>query len=160
MPPVLNAARKPFIVDQSSRLLISITSATGILIPQVTASGQLTESFSIRIASANVAFNGLIIAPLAYLRVRNRSLLYVGANFAKLLIGLAFNVLFLVGLHMGVRGVFYSALIANAIVGAALTTMLVREVGIRFARSASRDLLRYGVPLIGSRKRGRLQLCG
>jgi O-antigen/teichoic acid export membrane protein len=104
----------------------------------------------IRIASTTLALQGLIAASMAYLRVRNRSLVYVGANFAKLVIGLAFNVIFLVGFGIGVRGVFYSSLIANVVVAAVLGTMLVRDVGLRFATPAARDLLRYGVPLIGT----------
>src|SRR5438093_3222037 len=87
---------------------------------------------------------------VGYLRVKHRSLMYVGVNLAKLLIGLAFNVIFLVGLGLGVRGIFYSSLIANVTVAVVLAACLVRDVGLRFSRPAASDLLRYGIPLIGT----------
>jgi O-antigen/teichoic acid export membrane protein len=51
---------------------------------------------------------------------------------------------------LGVRGFFTSALISNAIVGIWLTIIVVRDVGLHFSRSATKDLLRYGVPLMAS----------
>jgi O-antigen/teichoic acid export membrane protein len=102
----------------------------------------------IRIASLTLALQSLIIVPTAYARMQDQSLLFVGANVVKLLIGLSLNILFLIHMGMGVKGVFLANLIATAVVGAGLGFHVVRSVGLSFSRAATRDLLRYGVPLI------------
>lgn len=104
----------------------------------------------IRIAAATLALQSLIIVPFAYARVRDRSMLFVAANVAKLFIALSLNIILLVHLEMGVEAVFWANLVSTAVVGLALTVHMVREVGIGFSRGATRDLLRYGVPLIGT----------
>jgi len=52
--------------------------------------------------------------------------------------------------EMGVKGVLISNIIASGVIGLWLTVMVVRDVGLRFSRDATRDLLRYGVPMIGT----------
>lgn len=102
----------------------------------------------IRLAAASLGFQSLIIAPLAYIRIKDRSTLFVMASAAKLAIALTLNIVLLVGMGMGVEGVFISSLCANIVVGLWLTTYLIREVGFAFSRAATRDLIRYGVPLM------------
>ena len=104
----------------------------------------------IRIASVTLAFQSLMTVPLAYARVRDRSMLFVLANFARLVIGLGFNILFLVFLGMGVKGVLLSSLIASTVVGLWLAVGVLRDVGFHFSRAATRDLLRYGIPMIAT----------
>ena len=103
-----------------------------------------------RIASAGLAFQSLITVPMAFARVRDRSLLFVSVNAVKLAISLVLNIVLLTQLGMGVKGVLISNLVANAVVGLWLTVSVIREVGARFSRSATRDLLRYGVPMMGT----------
>lgn len=104
----------------------------------------------IRLAAMGLAASGLSIAPLTYFRAREQSRLFVGAQLARVALQVVLNLLFLVHLEMGVRGIFIANLIAGAAVGAGLAVMLVSTVGLHFSRSATRDLLRYGVPLIGT----------
>ena len=104
----------------------------------------------IRLAAVTLALQSLMIVPLAYARVRGHAALFVAANFAKLVIGLGLNILFLVHLGMGVRGVFLANFIATLVVGVALGIYVIRSVGFHYSRVATRDLLRYGIPLIGT----------
>lgn len=104
----------------------------------------------IRIASVGLIFQSLTIVPIAYARVRDRSMLIVSATLAKIVLGLALNVFFLVFLGWGVRSLLVSLLITNVVIGIALTTWTVRAVGLRYSSSAVSDLLRYGWPLIVS----------
>ena len=112
--------------------------------------GSVVHAPLLRLAAANFALQALIIVPLSYARVKDLSMLYVGANLARLVIGLALNLILLVGLGLGVKAVFIANLAASATVGGALAWWTVRHVGIHFSRAATRDLLRYGVPLIGT----------
>ncbi len=104
----------------------------------------------VRLAATSLALSSLTLAPLTLARVRDRSTLFVTANAAILLLKVGLNLVFLAGLGLGVLGVFLSNVIGSLVVGAALTVYLVREVGLRWSRSATRDLLRYGIPLVGT----------
>lgn len=104
----------------------------------------------IRLASCTLMMQSLLVVPLAYARLRHHSLLFVSANALKLLIGLSLTIWLVVGRGMGVQGVFTASLISTAVVGLILAAYVIREVGLRFSRAATRDLLRYGIPLIGT----------
>ncbi len=111
--------------------------------------GSTLHSNVIRVAAANLAVGSLLIVPLAFARVTDHSVLFVTANAVKLVAAVALNLLFVVALEMGVVGVFLSTLTANALVGGGLAVWLVRRVGLRWSRNWTRDLIRYGVPLMG-----------
>lgn len=104
----------------------------------------------VRLAAVSLGFQALLLVPLAYARVRDRSVLFVGVNAAKLVLAALLNVLFIVVLRMGPAGVFASSAITSAVVGTAMTVWLVRRVGMHPTRAAARDLVRYGLPLVAT----------
>lgn len=101
----------------------------------------------IRLAAANLAFTGISITPLTFVRLRELSTVFVGVQLAKMLLQVTLNLYFLMELDLGVRGIFLSNLIANALVGVCLSVYVIREVGVRVSRSVTIDLFKYGVPL-------------
>lgn len=103
----------------------------------------------IRIAAGAFVFQSLLVVPLAFVRVQDRSKFYVGANATKLVIGLGLNILFLVVLGWGVEGVFTSTLITNAVVGLTLSAWTLRQTGVTVTKRALKALMRYGIPLMG-----------
>jgi O-antigen/teichoic acid export membrane protein len=111
--------------------------------------GETTHTDLIRIASARVGLQSLVIVPFTYLRMKDRSTLFVAANLASLFIGLTLNIVLVVFLGIGVLGVFLSGLTATLVVGVVLSGWVLTRVGLRFSRSATRDLLRFGIPMIG-----------
>src|SRR3989442_916971 len=104
----------------------------------------------VRLAAASLAFESLVLVPLAYLRVRDKSTFYVAVTTAKLVLQLTLNVAFVVHLGLAATGVLLSTLVTNIATGAFLACYLVRDVGLRFSKGAARDLLRFGVPFIGT----------
>ena len=104
----------------------------------------------LRIAAAGFMLNCLLIVPLAYARVRERALLFVAANAVKVFVGLASNLWLVVELRWGVAGVLWSNLLANAVVGGWLVTWVLRQTGWTISRKATRDLLRYGLPMMAT----------
>ena len=104
----------------------------------------------IQLAAITLALQSLQLVPLSYARLRERSVLFVTANSLKLAMQLGFNIYFVVYHGMGVRGVFLGNLVASAIVGAWLCAYVVRDVGLRLSPVATGQLLRYGLPLIGT----------
>lgn len=103
----------------------------------------------IRVAAGNLAAQSLLIVPLSFARVRDLSLLIVGTNLVKLVVTVALNILFIVGMGLGVLGIFLSSLIGNLLVGGWIAVWALRKVGVTFSRRWTRNLLRYGVPLMG-----------
>ncbi|HYK81718.1 MAG TPA: oligosaccharide flippase family protein [Gemmatimonadales bacterium] len=142
----------------STALLVLVTSyaaataALYVFAPAVAqaALGSTAYVTLVRVAGMGLAFEGLLLVPFAYLRLRDQSLLYVGVGAARLLLQLGLNVAFVVYLHLGATGVVLSTFVANVAAGVALTVYLVRDVGLRFSPSAARDLLRFGIPFVGT----------
>lgn len=102
----------------------------------------------IRIAALSFPWDGVIAIPLGFLRLRDRAGAFVLVGLVKSLLQLAGVFVLLAYFDMGVRGVFLSTLIANTIVGSVLVTLMLRETGLRFSRSAAGDLVRFGLPLV------------
>jgi O-antigen/teichoic acid export membrane protein len=103
----------------------------------------------IRLAATSLACSSLMIAPLTWLQARERSTAFVTSQIAQAVLQLGLNLLLLVHFDLGVRAVFISSLVTKLVLGLALAGYLVSRVGFHFTRSATRDLLRYGIPLIG-----------
>ena len=103
----------------------------------------------IRIASGGLASQCLLIVPFALLQVRERSQTIVVMNLVKLVLQLSLNILFLVGMGMGVRGILTSTIVANTVVGVGVSIWTVRTVGISYSADTLRTLIRYAVPMIG-----------
>lgn len=114
----------------------------------------------IRITAASLAFSSLLVVPLAYLQVRERSTLYVGINIARLVLQLALNVVFVVGLRLGVKGVLLSTLIVNVVAGLGLAAFLIRDVGLSWSRESARDVLRFGIPFVGTQVANLINIYG
>lgn len=108
------------------------------------------EAVLIRIAAAAFLFDGLTVVPLAYLQLRERSVVFVAVTAVKLLVQVVLNVVLLVVFHQGVLGILLSTLTANVLVGTSLGVYLLRDVGVHFAGSAVRRLVRFGLPLVGT----------
>jgi O-antigen/teichoic acid export membrane protein len=112
--------------------------------------GSLAHAPLIRIAACTLALQSLLVVPLAYARLQHHSVLFVFVNAVKLVIGLSLTVYLVVYQGAGVRGVFIASLVATATVSLGLLIYLVREVGFHFSSPATRNLLRYGIPLMGT----------
>lgn len=104
----------------------------------------------IRLAAVSLACSSLMIAPLTYIRAQERSTLFVMTQVAQVVMQLGLNILLLVHFGLGVKAVFISGLVTKLVIGLSLAGYLVSRVGFHFTRAATRDLLRYGIPLIGT----------
>lgn len=112
--------------------------------------GSADNAGLLRIAAVAFMLQSLLTVPLAYARVRDRALLFVSVSAVKLLITLGVNLWLVVQLRWGVAGVLWSSIAANLIVGGWMVVWVVREVGLRASRRATRDLLRYGLPMMAT----------
>jgi O-antigen/teichoic acid export membrane protein len=112
--------------------------------------GTADNATLIRIASASLALQSLSTVAFAYSRVKDRSGYFVVMSLIRTAIVVTCNVIFLIGLGWGVRSILVSSLIANGIIGFILSAQLIKDVGLGFSRQATRDLLRYGGPMMAT----------
>jgi len=104
----------------------------------------------VRLAIWGFACQSLLIVPMAYLQLHDRSVSYVAVSAAKLVVQLGLNILLVVYWRRGAEGVLLSTLIANMLFGLALAASLVSDVGLHTSRAAIRDLLRFGLPFVAT----------
>ncbi|HEY6222205.1 MAG TPA: oligosaccharide flippase family protein, partial [Gemmatimonadales bacterium] len=104
--------------------------------------GETGDVALVRIAGMSLAFESLLLVPFAYLRVREQSVSYVAVTMVKLVLQVCLNIVFVVYLRLGAKGVLLSTLVANILAGSFLAAYLVKGIGLRFSQSAARDLLR------------------
>jgi O-antigen/teichoic acid export membrane protein len=125
---------------------------TGLLAPLVSriVFGVPDQAMLIRLAAASMGVSSFVTAPFALLRLQEESVRWTALTTAKLFIQLTLNVLFLAGFKLGVTGVFTSTLIANVALALWMTYPFLRQVGLGFSGGTARQLLRYGIPLVGT----------
>jgi O-antigen/teichoic acid export membrane protein len=95
-----------------------------------------------------VAFKSLLRLPQAVMRAREQSRRYSLLTVAQTIVALVLAVLFVVGLHLGGRGVLLSQLIAEVLICLYLVPEMVRGLSLRFSKSDAKELLGYGVVLM------------
>ena len=68
----------------------------------------------------------------------------------KLVIQLTLNIVTVVFLGMGAKGVLISSLVANVVIGIWMAGSLISKAGIHFSGGAARDLIRFGAPMMAT----------
>jgi O-antigen/teichoic acid export membrane protein len=100
------------------------------------------------VAAVSFALQSLLLVPFAIIQLWKRSVLFTALSTLKLVIQLTLNIVLLAVAGLGVLSVFLSTLIANLVIGGAVTVMIVRQIGFRVSGDAARSLLKYGLPLV------------
>ncbi|MDR4499281.1 MAG: oligosaccharide flippase family protein [Candidatus Scalindua sp.] len=104
----------------------------------------------IKIVLFTFLFDNTFNILLAFIRAQQKSLLYTTISIARLLIGLGLNIYFVVFRGMGVLGILYSGLIMSCSGSILLMVYVIKEVGIKFSIKNSKEMMRYGLPLVPS----------
>jgi O-antigen/teichoic acid export membrane protein len=112
--------------------------------------GSTGKTVLLRIACGSLALEGVLLVPLAYLRIRERPRLFVLVQTIKLALQLVLNLVFLIPFHMGPQGMLLSGLLANSLLAPVMVTYLLRDVAFRPSWAATRQLLAFGAPLIAT----------
>ncbi len=86
----------------------------------------------------------------AYAVVRKQVGLYFALSSAKALALIGCNVLFVVELHLGVRGVLLATAASMGVIAAFTLVAILRRTGLHFMPSLARRLVRFGAPLVPS----------
>jgi len=114
----------------------------------LTGSGGYTAWVMIGIGA--VMFKTLGRLPFAVLRAKEQSQRYAWFSSARTGVGMALAIIFVVGLHLGGRGVLLSQLFAELALCAILCPLTLKGLKLKFSRRDAGDLLGYGVYLLPS----------
>lgn len=144
-------------VISTTYLLVSLTAAV-IVGCCALASGALSE---VLFDSAKfekyfqVAFPTLLIGLIVdlgqvYLRIHQRSVLYVGISLVNLILSVALNIYFVLYAKEGVFGILLASLITKSLIAIPLTIAVLRQVGLAFSRKLAAEMYKYSLPLIPS----------
>lgn len=85
-----------------------------------------------------------------YFRVEKKSIRLTVFSLSKLLLTIGLNILFLVGLGMGVLGILLGTLLSSLVIGITMITFVLRDVGFGFSLPLLKNMVRFGLPLIPS----------
>jgi O-antigen/teichoic acid export membrane protein len=96
----------------------------------------------------SLAFEVMGYISFAYLRIIEKSVVFITISIVQLMIGLALNIYFIAGLKLGVNGILYSMIISNGIVCLFLNTYIYFQVGFHFDFSMLKKLISFGLPLV------------
>ncbi len=88
--------------------------------------------------------------PRAFIRIEQKSVLYVSVNFAKLLLSLFLNIIFIVYLKMGIMGILLSSLIATVTANIFFMIYIFRRVRLSYSFKLLSAMLKYGLPIMWS----------
>jgi O-antigen/teichoic acid export membrane protein len=105
----------------------------------------------VRITAVNFALQMLTGVPLVLLQIRQRPQAIIIINLVRLIFQLSLNILFVVVLRMGVKGILITGMIVNALQGFAMMVWLLREMPGRVRLDIVRQLRKFGLPFQISR---------
>jgi O-antigen/teichoic acid export membrane protein len=83
-----------------------------------------------------------------YLKILEKSLHFIAISLLQLLLGLSFNIYFVVALKLGVQGILYSMVIANGAAALILLAYTLRHTGFHFEIQKLRLMMAFGLPFI------------
>jgi O-antigen/teichoic acid export membrane protein len=138
-------------------LALTVTSLgfTGIL---AAAAGPLMSAMSIPADQHAVyycslgmlCFDAMTIVPFASLRMEHRARKFALIKFLNILITVLLNIVLLLWLKMGVKGIFVSGLVASGATLLMLLPTILRNLAFRLNPSLMKALLAFGLPLVPS----------
>lgn len=120
----------------------------------------ISDNLSYTIFNTNIyselfilAFIGYFFAvsmevPMGYLRVQDKSALYVLINIGQLVVQVGLSIFFVAYMELGILGVFLAPLIAFSVTSSLLVLYTLNEVGTKIDRSLVNKYVKYSLPLI------------
>jgi len=140
----------PMISVASSSLLFS-----GILWANASVLARLTglpEGMHdlVRYAAAILFLDALAVIPFAALRMDRNARRFAAIKIIGIVINVLANLWLLIGLRMGVEGVFTAGVISSAATLLLLVPTIVHRLGLTWNGRLYRELLRFGLPYIPS----------
>ncbi|MCG3206223.1 MAG: hypothetical protein KCHDKBKB_02956 [Elusimicrobia bacterium] len=100
---------------------------------------------TIRLASFILLFDSLSVLPFAVLRLEHQAKRFATYRFLGIVLTLLLNFIFVLGLGWGVKGIFWSNLLASAVVFSLLIPILSERMTFKLDREVLRKMLPFGM---------------
>ena len=102
----------------------------------------------VAVALASIALRTVFELGLAYYRVRKRSGMCLLVSIAKAVLLLGLNLVFLLGLDLGVSGIFLANGAAFSVLGLTLMVSILAKTGVSFSPAILRRVVTLGLPFM------------
>jgi len=102
----------------------------------------------IRLMAITTGFDILGIIPLSLMRLQERPVLFIVSNIIKFTANLLLTVLFIVGFHHRIEGIYEAQIIGNIIFFLILSKYIWKHIEIRFETKILREMLAFSYPLM------------
>jgi O-antigen/teichoic acid export membrane protein len=142
-------------VYRSAIQILSITSLITSLIIYLLANplsvvifNEAGYSFFVKIAAAILLVDSLCSLPYLILRAEERSVMFTVIRLGRFLLELLLDIIFVVFLKTGVKGILYANLIAAVVNLIVLIPSQAHYLRGAFSLPAVKELLRFGLPMI------------
>ncbi len=110
--------------------------------------GETTLQRFIKIAAGILLLDSLGNLPYHLLRAEERSVVYSSVRVGRFLLELILNIVFVVGLRMGVEGILWANLSASAVNFVALLPIQLTYLGGNLRKETFKELTAFGLPLL------------
>lgn len=124
-------------------LLINLADGLSLLI-----FGKARYSTFLQIIFITMFFEICLVVPFAYLRAIKASVYYTALMLTRLIIGLSWNIYFVVILKKGVAGILFSGLITGIISFLFIVPLVFYKTGFHFSVKKLKGMLHFGLPLV------------
>lgn len=106
---------------------------------------------TIRWYGGYVLFQSIVAVPYAFIRLRERAVLFVVARLSEIAVLIIGVFVFLARMRLGLEGIVYAFVLSSGVAALLLIVGMASQARIRFSGPLVRRMLRYGAPLaIGS----------
>lgn len=135
-----------FIVSSILYVLSEVITPLLFTDPNTDISAMLPMLVTIVQCSAGILlFDSLAVLPFAVLRQEKRPKRFAAIKIANIVITLALNFYFILGLHLGVKGIFYANLIASAVTFFLLVPSFLSRLKLTLDREVLKKMLPFGL---------------
>jgi O-antigen/teichoic acid export membrane protein len=135
-----------FLGAMSLLMVISLTSAASPLSSMLLDSDH--DARLIRLMAITTGFDIMGILPLTLMRLQERPLLFITANVTKFTTNLVLTILFIVGLHHKIEGIYEAQIIGNVIFFVFLSKYIWNHLEFRFEVKALKEMISFSFPLM------------
>lgn len=84
---------------------------------------------------------------MTFIRIQQRSTMFIGVSLSKLALQLTLNILFVVWMRLGVLGVVISGVASSSLYALGLSLYIISKVGLHFDRPLAKAMLAFSWPL-------------
>lgn len=131
----------------AAAIALAATQLAAPLIIQI--SGLGIDPLVFRLTLAAAATTALVELPLAFLRMRDRPMAFLGLVVARTLVQVG-GMWLLLSAGFGPEGVLLANAAVQMLAAATMAVIFLREAGIGFSREMTANLFLYGMPLVAS----------